>query len=208
VPIHVLRTAILKRQLKTVNFTIISSNCWGAEAYKELNLQYSTPFVGMFMFAPCYIKMLKDLKSYMVKDLDFIDISRYEEANITRKKKAYPIGLLGGNVEIHFLHYSNAQEASAKWIRRKERINWENLFVEFSDRDNFTTELLEEFEKLPFPNKICFTSLYYPQFRTTVWIKESEGSPSVMDGIELYKACKKYFNLIGWLNGGSGVRQK
>jgi len=35
------------------NFSIISSNCVGAKIYQEFGLPYKTPFVGVFLFAPC-----------------------------------------------------------------------------------------------------------------------------------------------------------
>lgn len=55
----------LSSRIEDRNFTIISNNCWGGELYKELNLAYNTPFIGLFIYAPCYIKMLKNLRFYL-----------------------------------------------------------------------------------------------------------------------------------------------
>lgn len=194
----------LKNKLKDTDFTIISNNCWGAELYKELNLVYNTPFVGLYIFAPCCIKMLKNLKLYLSQGLAFIETSRYQEANAERLKKSYPIGLLGNDAEIHFVHYATAEEAREKWSRRVKRINWDELFIEFCDRDRFTVHLLEEFERLDFPKKICFTSKDYSGFKSVLWIRDCANETSVMDGKRLYGVCKKYFDIADWLCGGNG----
>jgi uncharacterized protein (DUF1919 family) len=194
------RNIKIKGKIINTNFSVISNNCWGAEIYRELEIQYLTPFVGLFIFATCYIELLKNLDLNMKKDLIFINKSKYESANTLREKQYYPIGLLGGNIEIHFLHYENDQEALEKWTRRTERINWNNLFIEFSDRDEFAENHLEEFDKLPYKQKVCFTSKNYPQYKSAVWIKDCKNDDTVVDGKELYDFCKKYFDIAKWLN--------
>ncbi len=194
----------LKERVHNTHFSVISNNCWGAEIYRELDLPYATPFVGLFLFSPCYIRMLKNLKGYLSQSLSFVETSLYEEANRERETMTYPIGLLGGDVEVHFQHYKNTQEAEEKWSRRTSRILWDRLFVEFCDRDRFTMPLLEEFEKMEFVHKVFFSSKNYRGFRLLVWIKECKKEPCVMEGVKLYAACKKYFDIADWLNGGSG----
>ena len=73
-------------------------------------------------------------------------------------KRNYPIGILGGDVEIHFLHYISEAEALEQWNRRLLRVNYNNLFILFSDTEpeEFREDLLERFDKLPFENKIFF----------------------------------------------------
>ena len=70
---------IPRRRLKNKNFTIICDNCWAGKVYQELGLPYQTPFVGMFVFSPDYIKMLKNLKYYLSGNipLTFIKESKY-----------------------------------------------------------------------------------------------------------------------------------
>lgn len=79
------------------NFCIISHNCWGAEIYKELNIQYNTPFVGLFIPATCYIKLLSNTNHWLKQPLEFSTISKYDFYNHFRKERNnfYPIGLLG-----------------------------------------------------------------------------------------------------------------
>lgn len=204
-----LARSILKTRLRNRDFTIISNNCWGAEVYKDLELPYATPFVGLFLFAPCYLRLLNNLKAYLETVPNFTNTSRYKFANKQRKQgiwDQYPIGLLGEDIEVHFMHYSSVSEASEKWARRVSRINWDkkNIFLKFCDRGLCTEENMKEFDQLDFPNKVCFTAKKYSHFKSNVWVRECRDEPYVIDGGSLYKVCGKYFNVIDWLNGGSG----
>ena len=137
---------IPRRRLKNKNFTIICDNCWAGKVYQELGLPYQTPFVGMFVFSPDYIKMLKNLKYYLSGNipLTFVKESKY----IKDFDNAYPLALLD-DIELHFLHYADEEEATQKWNRRLERIHWDNLYFKFNDIDVCTYELMKEFEELP-----------------------------------------------------------
>lgn len=90
---------IPRRRLKNKNFTIICDNCWAGKVYQELGLPYQTPFVGMFVFSPDYIKMLKNLKHYLSGNipLKFVKESKY----IKDFDNAYPLALLD-DIELHF----------------------------------------------------------------------------------------------------------
>lgn len=64
----------------------------------------------------------------------------------------YPIYTYG-DVDLHMNHYRDYKEALAKWNERKERINWNNLFVEmYTDKE----KSLEAFDSLSYGKKICF----------------------------------------------------
>jgi uncharacterized protein (DUF1919 family) len=189
----------LNHQLKNKTFTIISSNCWGSTVYEDVGIQYLTPTVGLFFYAPCYIKFLKNLEFFLSLDLQFIEKSKYEEANILRAKKWYPLGILDG-VEIHFLHYKTEADAKKKWIRRINRINFDNLFISFTDRDRCSVENIYEFDTLPFKNKVCFTAKEYKESKSVIWIKEYSGKPCVGDLYSERKIVARYFDAIDWLN--------
>jgi uncharacterized protein (DUF1919 family) len=184
--------------LKNKDFSIISNNCWGSQVYQDIGLKYSTPFVGLFLFAPCYIKLVKDPKFYLEQKLVFIDADTSMYKDKIDQSTKYPIALLH-DVEVHFLHYENEQEASRKWYRRLERFNWNNFFIKFCDRDLCTDELLNEFDKIPIKNKICFTAKNHENLKCAVWFKEFEGKPYVDHEMSRYI---KYFNLVKWLNNG------
>lgn len=190
-----------KQRLTNKNFTIISNDCWGGVLYKELNLPYLSPFVGLMIMAPCYIKILANLKEYLQTSLQFKQNSVYPKLNQLREteQKFYPIGLLK-NAEIHFFHYQNETEAKIKWQRRLKRVNWNNLFIKFSaDKDECTLTEMQQFQFIAYPQKLCLTANYYPNFQDNfVWLKEG------YDGGAMYKKTLKYFDVIDWLNGGNG----
>lgn len=200
------KTAIIvkylnQKRLINKDFTIISNDCWGGVLYKQLNLPYFSPFVGLMMMAPCYIKMLKELHSYLKSPLVFINESSYSHLNILRENEQnfYPIGRLN-DIEIHFFHYQNQTEVIEKWQRRINKMNWHNLFVKFSaDKDECTLKEMQEFQSLNYERKICLTANYYDEFdHNFIWLKEG------YDGGAMYQKTLKYFDVIDWLNGGSG----
>ena len=194
-----LRKQLMNKSVKDKNFTIVSNNCWGSELYRDMGLMYNTPFVAVIIYAPCYIKLLSNLKEYLESPLTFTNVSRYDLANEERKTRLYPIGLLKEDIEIHFYHIFNELEAKEKWNRRVKRINWENLFIVFCGEKCCTEEILEEFEKLDFPYKVCFTAKKYPRLKSTIAIKEYANN-----GASMYYISRKYFNVASWLNKESG----
>ncbi|WP_042215765.1 DUF1919 domain-containing protein [Paenibacillus borealis] len=178
-------------KLKNDNFSIISNNCWGGQVYKNLGKPYNTPFVGLFIYGPCYIKLLENLDYYLHTPLTFTDTSQYKET------PSYPVGLLH-DIEIHFMHYTDENEAYEKWNRRLARFNWNNIFIKLSDRDLTSEEHVQRFDALTYP-KVFFSSKNTPGINSLVWFREFENSSTVDNEMLVYK---KYFNAVNWLNTG------
>ncbi|RCR67626.1 DUF1919 domain-containing protein [Larkinella punicea] len=177
------------------NFTIISNNCWGGFVYNYFKLKYQTPFVGLFLFAPCYIKFLENFDSYINSDLVFIKANESKYKNNIETQE-YPIALLDNEVEIHFLHYTSEIMAKKNWKKRSSRINKTNMLVKFSDRDLCTKELIERFDNLPFNNKICFTTKKYP-LKSVIFFNEQIQNDMVENEWGVYR---KYMNIKKTLN--------
>lgn len=189
---------IQRKLLKNNSFTVISDDCWGAEVYRNFNLTYRTPFVGLFVMAPCFIKMLHNLEFYISSELTFTKESKYEDRNTDRKNKGkfYPIGLLNNEVEIHFLHYDSEKSAEESWTRRCNRINWQNLFIKFdSGKNQSTYDLLKEYDSLPFKNKICLSKEEFPEIKCSIFLKDWQ-----IDGAKMYLISLGSVNVISWLN--------
>ena len=196
--------------LKNKNFVLISRNCWGGQAYQWLGIPYNTPFVGLFLFGPCYMKLLRDFDNYMQMELDFCDISKYPEAY-----SDYPIGLLG-DVEIHFQHYENKQEANEKWVRRKNRMlahtNKDDYFFTICDRRRVSPEDIQKFHQMNFKNKLSFSFDSIPGLSNQEHIKfikdpkKKKGTPP--NGKKRFKLTFLYFDLVQWFNSGNVVRTR
>lgn len=197
--IRKIKGTYLKTKLKNKDFTIVSNNCWGGFVYQKFNLKYNTPFVGLFLFAPDYINLLKNFKDIIYNELIFInpEESKYKEQLIEYGTfNKYPIGKLTDDVEIHFLHYHSKEDAKNKWESRVKRINMDNLLVKFCDRDLCSDELILEFEKLKFKNKLCFSAKEYKN-TSVITFKEFYGKECVE---EEWKYYEKYINIIDTLN--------
>ncbi len=69
-------------------------------------MPYLTPFVGMFIKLDCYLKLLNDFRNIINSPLTFKPESHHPEVNEARARHnySYPIGCMGDDMEIHFLH--------------------------------------------------------------------------------------------------------
>jgi uncharacterized protein (DUF1919 family) len=187
--------------INSKDFTIISANCWGGAVYEDLKLPYQSPTIGLFFYAPCYLELLKDLKTNINLALSFITASKYQEANIYRDKNYnYPIGVLGDAIEIHFLHYKTEAEAKDKWERRRQRINWDNLFIACTDRDGMTEQLMTAFDELPYKNKVLFTGQLYTTIKSAHYLKAFKKDKIVGDLYNQRYVVSQNFNIEEWLS--------
>jgi len=128
-----------RQALNNHDFTIIANNCWGWKIYNELGIPYTSPFIGLHINGPCFIRLLKNLQYYLQEELAFINYSKYDD-----KQYSYPIAVLGGEIEIHFVHYGSEEYARTTWHKRVKRINWDNLFIKMCDGYYSTPEIIEE----------------------------------------------------------------
>lgn len=141
--------------------SIISSNCFAGRIMQDLKLQYNSPTLGLYFMYPDYIEFLHDLKFYLTDaKIQFVEHSKYKIGDERRKnwKHWYPIGLLGGKVEIHFLHYYTEKEASEKWYRRASRVNFDKLLIIGMDQNLCTEKDMLDFDNLPYKDKVFFSS--------------------------------------------------
>jgi uncharacterized protein (DUF1919 family) len=188
-------------RLARSDFSIVCSNCWGAEAYRHLEVPYQTPFVGLFIEAPCYMRILRDLPGYLAAQLEFIERSRYPHINELRdsgKRARYPIGLLHGDAEVHFLHFDDPEEAAAKWTRRAERINWDNLLVSLLEYGPRDTAALAEFDALSqYHRKLVLTPERRPGISSAWQVRASFSNAA-----SVYYQTLAQFDVVDWLNSG------
>lgn len=187
-------------RLSNKDFTIISNNCWAGICYEYYGLQKLSPTVGLYFFANEYIRFMSNLERYLVANLQFINIneSRYSRELIEKKQTNIPIGVLD-DVEIVFLHYSDAVTAKEKWQRRVERVNWNNMIYKFSYMNNCTIEHIHKFEN------ICskrggkhfeFVPYAIPDYRNA-FVVEAEADGQIGNDTFYWN---KYFDVEAFLN--------
>lgn len=164
--------------------SIISSNCFVGRVMQDLGMQYNTPTLGLYIWYPDYIELLKNLKYYMTEaKIEFVEHSKYPLGDERRRnwKHWYPIGILGGKVEIAFLHYHTEDEAAEKWYRRAGRINWDKLLVIGMEQNLCTEECIREFDNLPYENKVFFSTKNLPECKSNCYIDEFADAGEVGD---------------------------
>ncbi len=189
------------RLLKNKNFVIISNNCWGGALYQWYKRSYNSPFIGMFIYGPCYLKLLSNFEYYMQQKLQFVTASHYPDRAAT-----YPIAKLG-DIEIHFTHYNSVEEAKTKWERRTARMlsetNIDDYYFKICDRERVTKEHILEFHKLPYKNKISFALNNYDALKQEKHIKVTESHKNnkkyVPNGKKLFKLTFLYFDVNTWI---------
>lgn len=189
---------IFNSSISKKDFCIFSNDCWGAELYRRMEIPYNTPFVGLMLMAPCYIKFLKDPHKYFESKLEFISESKYQMINELRNKIGkFPIGKIL-DIEIHFQHYKSEEEAMEKWNRRKLRINWDNIYVKFTmDKDYASEDHLNDFESLPYLRKVCFSKFAYPNSKSCIKLNKF-----VENGLTMFRLSMIQFDIIEWINNG------
>lgn len=186
-----------KRKLTNRDFTIISDNCWGTNIYSDLGLEYNSPFIGLGVMLPDYLKLLNNLEYYLEQDLKFADKSKFENINIQRQDNRYPLGRLD-DIELQMGNYKDEEEAKVKWDRRVKRVNFDNLFIKLSAEENISDEDILEFNKISHKNKVIFTKgdkLGLPN--EVNFAKFSPRKEMLMYNM--------YFDYIAWLNSGNDI---
>lgn len=183
-------------RIKNKDITIISNNCWGGIFYRNNNLEYLSPTLGMFFIGKEYIKFIYNLKHYIECELNFIKVENSKYYDYL--KKIQYNGIIGvlEDVEICFLHYENEKEALEKWNRRKKRINYNNILYKFNDQNLCTYHDLKMFENFEAKNKILFTAKKYDNINS-IQIKKYKNYEYVLEDIKSYK---KYVNIYKFLN--------
>jgi uncharacterized protein (DUF1919 family) len=197
-------------RLQNKSFVLISNNCFGGQAYQWLNLPYNTPFIGLFLYGTCYLKLLQNFDFYLNQDLVFIDKSDYKDA-----KQSYPIALLH-DVELHFLHYKTQQEVIDKWFRRlerlKEHISFDNFFFQISDNDLVDEKAIEAFHKLHFKNKLSFSAFDIEgltnEQHVNVYKQYNQHKSYAPNGKKLFEISFLYIDFVKWVNTKRIIRTR
>lgn len=185
-------------RLKTRKFSIISNNCVAWAMYRQFNMRYTSPTIGMFFVSEDYIRFLECFPYCITQPLTFLDKSRHSSVEDMRVTNKWPIGSIC-DAEIQFSHYISSDVVLATWNRRVKRLVLDNMFVIFSDHYDFREELLEKFKQLPFQHKLFLSgtkrsddcALYVPEFA----------------GMFANRYYEKYMYVVKWLNGEKDWRK-
>ncbi len=165
-------------RLRNRRVSVISNDCWGSFMSHYYNFPFHSPFVGLFIKSPDYIRILEN-PALIDGPLRFIDGHKSKYRHIHSDSHTYPVGVLADDIEVHFLHYRSEQEAREKWTRRARRIDWSNAVVKMSQDEVFRPEFLERFDRLPYPVKVCFTTAPHPEYPSACMLPDARGDDMV-----------------------------
>lgn len=149
---HILRRLyriLRRRRLTNTTPTIISSDCFGGVVSHDLGLQFRSPTVNLCFTHEDFIVFVRDLPGFLNAEL----------TNAPDPAVAYPVGALeygGRTVHVRFMHYQSFEQAKEKWNRRRQRVDYSNLYI-IQTVPAATVEKLRAFDALPYPNKLLIT---------------------------------------------------
>ena len=153
---------IKRKKLKNKNPTVFSSNCNGAMILHDMQCRYNSPFVNLFIGAEDFLKFLKSPEDYL--NTEPVEIS---------SDMPFPVGRVK-DITVYFMHYKSFDEARLKWVERSKRVDMDNLFIMMTDKNGCKENHIAEFDKLPYKNKVIFTHIPYPKYKSAYYIKGFE----------------------------------
>ena len=132
--------------LKKSRISILSNDCWGGIISHTLGVEHLSPTKNCWFYDHDYIKLLENLKHYLLEtDPVFYEWRQGENKEPDR----YPVLLLD-DIRIFCNHDSDPEISINNWIRRRGKMNYDNIFVSFSPK---TPEYEKSFSRLEGYNK-------------------------------------------------------
>lgn len=156
-----------RRKLKNTSPTVFSSNCNGAMILHDMGCRFNSPTVNLYMSAGDFLKFARSPEKYL----------RAEPEEIASAED-FPVGK-AEDITLYFMHYETFEEAKRKWCERAERVDMNNVFLMMSDKNGCTEADIAAFDALPYNNKVIFTHIPYPQYKSAYYIKGFENNGEV-----------------------------
>ncbi|WP_270606623.1 DUF1919 domain-containing protein [Faecalimonas umbilicata] len=179
-----------KERLQNNNFTILCSNCIGGVIYHELGLKFLSPTINCRMDSPDFIKFVLNIKYYLDCKLEFVTTDN-----------SFPVAKLD-DITVYFVHYLTIEEAEKKWNERKQRINWDNIYILTNDLDNVTQDELMELKKITWAKSIAvFSCRHYENLPFVYKLSELDMENYLkINPFTGKRIFEKYFDYVKWLN--------
>ena len=190
----------LRKRLKNKNFTILAPTCIAGVMYHELGQKFLSPTINLWMYDKDFLKFVHNLKDYLSYDLRFVD-------GIDDTPTAYLNDIL-----IHFNHYHSNEEAKQKWDERKQRVNYDNLFIIMADQPDggvITHEDMLSLKDIPCKGKVVLSVKYYDDIDYIVHLpKDPEKDCVNMYMFDKSPILKRFrwereWDYVSWLNSGN-----
>lgn len=156
--------------IKERKISVISNDCWGGHLSASLCLEHRSPFKNLYLLDEDYLKCLKDLRHYCTEaEPVFI---RWQEGGETDEFEKYPVLQLD-DIYLYCNHDSDPDAAIEKWMRRRVKINWDDLFVEMRTEQIRSEKQFNAMDQ--FPRRICFVPYETAEPYSLQILKPDEG---------------------------------
>ena len=190
-----------RNKLKNEKFSLITSDCIGGVLCKDLHERMNSPTRNFYFNADDFVKFCSNLEHYINLIPEEYD-GDYKEVGAE-----YLMASLG-DLKMFLVHYTSLEQARDAWIRRSKRLNKNNMFFIMTDRNFCTEKEIRAFDELPYKNKVCFTHIPYPQYKSTYYIKGSENDHClniITDYVFPFWIKRYYdqFDFVRWINEGN-----
>ena len=193
-PVRIFIQKSNRKRLKNHDFTLLTSNCIGGIISNELGEKFLSPTVNTRIDPLDFIKFVANLREYLSLDLVFVDAV-----------ESFPVAKLG-DVLINFVHYKTREEAETKWMERKKRINWNNVWIITNDVGGLSEKDIEMLKSINYARGIALfsTRKYYDADFVYQMPKDEKGELINYLSIDKLRGVRKfalYFDHVAWLNG-------
>ena len=181
----------MRKRLKNDQFSIICSSCIGGVIYHRLGKQFLSPTINMWMKQKEFLIFVENLDEALEQELVFIE-TEYDHpvAQIATK---------GGKVNLYFNHAKTEEEAEENWIRRKGRVDRDNLFIIMYDLGDVTEEDILRLDKVKCKNKVVLSQNKW-DIPYVVTIKPRNGTNYLDKNRFGLRTFERKFDYVSWLN--------
>ena len=162
------------RSLSEQKISILSNNCWGGVISKTLCLENRSPLKNCWLSDEDYLKILQDPEHYLLKS---DPVFEQWLPDITDHKTLFP-QLLLDDVRIYCVHDTDPDIAIGNWMRRREKLDLDNLFVMFVPTRPESEILFSRMDR--YPKKLCVVP-WEPQCDISIHPKRLPGEKSFYD---------------------------
>lgn len=198
---------ILRRKIIKKSFTLISQNCVGGVIYNMLKMPFLSPTINLFIEDEDFVKLAENPKYYFsIEPQPYIE--KYIEP--ADNSISYPL-IKVDDIIVYCRHYNNCKEAIDAWNRRKNRIDYNNIYIiatSWNLHENIN--LIERIEKCKYP-KVIFTYKKYDMpdcvhLKGEKWKIDNRGlvRPAIPNYSEngYIRNFEELFNFPKWINYG------
>lgn len=121
-----------RKRLSNDNFSLITCDCTGGCVAKDLKVRMNSPTRNFYFNADDYIKFCKNLDYYLSL------VPEPYTGNYSGGGSEYLMASLG-DLKMFLVHYPSVEQCQQEWLRRRDRVNKNNMFFVMNDR-NYCTE--------------------------------------------------------------------